>query len=439
MGFRSQLKHAWNAFTNQDRAVEVETGFGSFGSSSSSQPHRPFFRMAHERSIIASIYTRIAIDVASIDIRHVRVDEEDRYQEDIKSGLHNCLTLSANLDQSARVLKQDAVLTMFDHGVVGVVPVDTNVEIGKGSVDILTMRAGPVTAWYPQHVKVDLYDERDGRHKQPVLEKKNVALVENPLYMVMNEPNSTLQRLMRKLALLDAVDEQSSSGKLDVIIQLPYVVKTESMQRKAERRKEEIEFQLKGSKYGIAYIDGTEKVTQLNRPAENNLLKQVEYLMNMLYAQLGITEEVMNGTAEEAAMLNYINRTVKPIVESFVEEYKRKFLTQTARTQGQSIKYFRDPFELVPMSDMAEMSDKFARNEIFSSNELRQFMGVRPSRDPKADELRNSNMPQPNGPVPADTVVVEEDDDPYAGLNEKLDQIFDDLDVSEDGDEPDSG
>lgn len=394
---RSRLKHAWNAFTNQD----PETHLHAHGTAISygGRPDRVRFTVTNERSILSSIMTRLSIDVASVDIRHVRLDESGRYIEDVESGLNSCLTLEANIDQAARAFRQDIAMTLFDKGVAAVVPVDTSINPAvSGSFDIKTMRVGEIVSWMPKHVRVSLYNEALGRREEIVLEKKSVAIIENPLYSVMNEPNSTLQRLIRKLNLLDAVDEQSSSGKLDLIIQLPYVIKSESRKLQAEQRRKDIEVQLKGSQYGIAYTDGTEKVTQLNRPAENNLLNQVEFLTVMLYGQLGITEEVMNGTADEKTMLNYLNRTIEPVLTAVVESMRRTFLTKTARSQRQWILFFRDPFKLVPISEIAEIADKFARNEIVASNEIRQAIGFKPSNDPKADKLMNSNMPQPNEP-----------------------------------------
>jgi hypothetical protein len=435
MGALSRLKHAWNAFLDQDDSFRGRSH--DFGAAYGVRPDRVRLRISNERSIVSAIYTRLAIDFASIDIRHVRLDEDDRYVEDIKSGLNNCLTLEANLDQMSQHFFIDAALTMFDEGTIALVPVDTSVDpSGAGSIDIQTMRVGKIVQWYPKHVRVDLYNELTGRREEVTLEKKIVAIIENPLYSVMNEPNSTLQRLIRKLNLLDAVDEQSSSGKLDLIIQLPYVIKSEARRAQAEKRREEIEFQLKGNKYGIAYTDGTEKITQLNRPAENNLLKQIEYLTEMLYGQLGLTPEIMLGTADEAAMLNYINRTLVPILTAFSQEMKRKFLSKTARTQGQSIEFFRDPFKLVPMKDLAEMADKFTRNEIVTSNEFRQFIGIKPSKDPKADELRNSNMPAPlDQPAAPETTPSEEPEDnldPFSGINDALDEVFKSLEVPTD-------
>lgn len=391
----SRLKHAWNAFLETgDRLRSYD-----YGSSYGGRPDRIRYNLSNERSIISSIYTRLSVDVASIEIRHVRLDQQGRYQEDIDSGLNNCLTVEANIDQAARHLRQDIAMTLFDKGVAAIVPVDTTINPAlSGSFDIRTMRVGEVVSWMPQHIRVSVYNEAVGRREEITLEKRFVAIIENPLYAVMNEPNSTLQRLIRKLNLLDAVDEQSGSGKLDMIIQLPYVIKSEGRRQQAEQRRKDIEFQLKGSQYGIAYTDGAEKITQLNRPAENNLLKQIEYLTEMLYSQLGLTKEVMDGTAKEEAMLNYFNRTIEPVIAAVVEAMRRSFLTKTARSQKQSIMYFRDPFKLVPIKDIVEFADKFTRNEIASSNEVRQVIGWKPSQDPKADELRNSNMPAPSEP-----------------------------------------
>jgi hypothetical protein len=390
----SRLKHAWNAFVNQEWHRTPPDA--SVGAMYGGRPDRTRIHISNERSIISSIYTRLSVDVSCVDVRHVRLDEHKRYLEDIESGLNNCLTLEANIDQAARHFRQDAAMTLFDRGVIALVPVDTTIDpSASGAFDIKTMRVGEIVAWYPRHIRVSVYNEAVGRREEIILEKKFVAIVENPLFAVMNEPNSTLQRLIRKLNLLDAVDEQSSSGKLDLIIQLPYVIKSEARRTQAEQRRKDIEHQLKGSQYGIAYTDGTEKIIQLNRPAENNLLEQVKYLTDMLYAQLGLTPEVMNGTADEKAMINYTNRTIEPIVSAMVEAMRRTFLTKTARSQGQSILAFRDPFKLVPISEIAEIADKFTRNEVLSANEIRQFIGVKPSLDPKADELRNSNMPAP--------------------------------------------
>lgn len=395
--FGTTLKHAWNVFTNQDIREKArpysEPRYGT-------RPDRVRFRIPNERSIISSIYTRLSIDVASVDVRHVRTDEQNRYLMDIDSGLNNCLTIEANIDQAARAFRQDIAMTLFDKGVVALVPVDTTINPEKtGGYDILTLRVGDVVTWYPQHVRVSVYNEAIAMREEITLSKTAVAIIENPLYAVMNEPNSTLQRLLHKLNLLDAIDEQSASGKLDLIIQLPYVIKSESRRQQAEQRRADIEFQLKGSQYGIAYTDGTEKITQLNRPAENNLMAQIEYLTEMLYGQLGLTEEVMNGTADEKAMLNYWNRTIEPILSATVESMRRTFLTKTARTQKQDVMFFRDPFRLVPIENIAEIADKFTRNEIMSSNEIRQVVGLAPHPDPKADQLVNSNMPQ-GSPTP---------------------------------------
>jgi hypothetical protein len=388
---KDRLIHAWNAFVNLDRI----NPFQSSGSSYGGRPDRTRLRFANERSIISAIYNRIAIDVADLTLKHVRLDDQGRFSEDIKSGLNDCLTLEANIDQAARHFKQDIVLSLFDEGVIAIVPVDTTINPRlSGSFDIKTMRVGSIREWYPEEIKVSLYNEKISRREDINVSKNFTAIVENPLYTVMNEPNSTLQRLIRKLNLLDAVDEQSSSGKLDMIIQLPYVIKSESRRKQAEQRRKDIEFQLKGSQYGIAYTDGTEKVTQLNRPAENNLLKQVEYLTELLYSQLGITKEVMDGTATQPVMLNYYNRTIKPIMQAITEAMRRSFLTKTARSQGQSIEFFYDPFSIIPIDQLAEIVDKFTRNEVMTSNEFRQVVGRPPAKDPKADQLRNSNMPQ---------------------------------------------
>jgi hypothetical protein len=357
--------------------------------------------------MVTSIYNKIAVDVAAIPIKHVRLDENERYIETIKSDLNETLTTSANVDQTGRALIQDAVISMFDEGCVAIVPVETTLDPEiTGAYDIQSLRVGKITEWFPAHVRVQLYDERDGQKKEITVPKKMVAVVENPLYAIMNEPNSTLKRLIRKLNLLDAIDEQSGSGKLDLIIQLPYVIKSEARKKQAEERKKDIEDQLAGSKYGIAYTDATEKITQLNRPAENNLLKQIEYLVGMLYAQLGLTESIFNGTADEAEMLNYFNRTIEPILAAITEEMKRKFLTKTARTQNQSINYFRDPFRLTPIASLTEAADKFTRNEILSSNEFRAIIGYKPSKDPAADELRNKNIQQQENPPKGDSQNV---------------------------------
>jgi len=390
MSVKNRLVHAWNAFLNLDKHEPFESA-ASYGS----RPDRTRLRFTNEKTIISSILTRIAIDVAELVIKHVRLDDQGRFDEEINSGLNECLNVEANIDQAARAFRQDTVMTMFDEGVIAVVPVDTTLNPNvSGGFDIKTMRVGRIVRWSPERVRVLVYNEKTGNREEVNLSKKFTAVVENPLYTVMNEPNSTLQRLVRKLNLLDAVDEQSSSGKLDMIIQLPYVIKSDSRRKQAEQRRKDIEFQLKGSQYGIAYTDGTEKITQLNRPSENNLLKQVEYLTELLYSQLGITKSVMDGTASESEMLNYHHRTIKPIMDAFVEAMRRTFLTKTARSQKQSIMYFRDPFVLVPIEKLAEVADKFTRNEILSSNEMRSIVGRPPSKESKADQLRNSNMPQ---------------------------------------------
>ena len=390
-GLGSRLRKAWNIFRNKDPSYEYQ----DLGISYSYRPERIRFTRGNERTIVTSIYNRIALDVSSITLQHVRLDENGRYLNTINSGLNNCLTLEANIDQTSREFIQDVVMSMFDEGCVAVVPVDTNVDPKiSGSYDIDTMRTGKILEWYPRHVKVRVYNDRTGYKEDVVCSKETVAIIENPFYSIMNEPNSMVQRLIRKLNLLDVVDEQTSSGKLDLIIQLPYIIKTDARRQQAEKRRKNIEDQLAGSKYGIAYTDGTEKITQLNRSVENNLLKQIEYLTNLVYGQLGITTSIMDGTADERAMLNYSNRTVEPIVSAIVDSMKRRFLTKTARTQKQSIVFFRDPFRLVPVTDLAEIADKFTRNEIMTSNEIRQIVGMKPSDDPSADELRNKNLNQ---------------------------------------------
>ena len=393
MALTNRLQHAWNAFLNRDPTYWR----ASYGPASYYRPDKIRPTMGNERSMVSSVYNRIALDVAYIDIFHARLDDDGRYTEQISSGLNECLNLSANVDQTGKAFIQDIVMSMMDEGVVAIVPVDTTINPEKsGSFDILSMRTGKIKEWYPEHVTVELYNEKTGRKEDLLLPKNTIGIIENPLYAVMNEPNSTLQRLIRKLNLLDVIDEQSGSGKLDLIIQLPYVIKTPARKQQAEERRRDIEMQLAGSKYGIAYTDGTEKITQLNRPVENNLMKQIEYLTNMLYSQLGLTQEILNGSADEKTMLNYYNRTIEPIVSSIVDEMKRKFLTKTARTQGQSIVYFRNPFKLVPVAELAEISDKLTRNEIASSNEIRQIIGWKPSDEPGADELRNKNLNQSN-------------------------------------------
>lgn len=390
--FASRLKSAWNAFMNRrDPPAFYEEVNGSFF-----RPDRPRLSRGNERTIITSIINRIAIDVAALEFKHVRLDENGRFKEEIDSDLNQCLTVSANVDQTARAFRQDIVVSMLNEGVVAVVPVDTTSNPENGSYDILSMRTGKVLTWYPNSVHVDVYNERVGQHKQIFMPKAVTAIIENPLFAVMNEPNSTLQRLVRKLSLLDFIDEHNSSGKLDLIIQLPYVIKSEARKVQADNRRKEIERQLAGSKYGIAYTDGTEKITQLNRAVDNNLMSQIEYLTRMLYSQLGITDSIMDGTADEATMLNYYNRTIEPIASAIVDEMYRKFLTKTARTQKQSIRFFRDPFKLVPINNIAEIADKFTRNEIMTSNEIRQIVGMKPSDDPGADELRNKNLNRSN-------------------------------------------
>lgn len=389
----SRFKNAWNAFRNREPTkVFQDIGYGY-----SYRPDRFHLTRGNERSIVTSVYNRIALDVAAIDIRHVQLDAEGRFCDVVQSGLNNCLSTEANLDQTGRAFIQDAVMSMMDEGCIAIVPVDTDDDPDDTTgYQILSMRVGRIRDWYPKHIRVELYNEETGRKQDIVVPKSTVAIVENPLYAVINEPNSTMQRLIRKLNLLDAVDEQSSSGKLDLIIQLPYVIKTEARRKQAEKRRKDIEQQLAGSKYGVAYTDGTERITQLNRSLENNLMKQIEYLTSMLYSQLGITQSILDGTADDKTMLNYYNRTIEPIIAAIVDEMKRKFLGKTARSQNKSIKFFRDPFKLVPVADLAEISDKFTRNEIATSNEIRQVIGWKPSDDPKADELRNSNLSQPN-------------------------------------------
>ena len=398
------IKHAWNVFSSQQETIQERVYAPYHGAVGNQRTDRVAFNYSNERSIISSIYTRVSIDVAAVDIRHVRTDDQRRFLSEIDSGLNNCLTLEANVDQAARMFRQDVVATLCDEGVCALVPVDTSISPSEsGGFDILTLRVGKIVSWFPRHVRVEVYNEDRGVREEVTLPKKSVAIIENPLYAVMNEPSSTLQRLIRKLNLLDDVDNQAASGKLDLIIQLPYTIRSDARRQAAEQRRKDIEFQLSGSKYGIAYADGTEKITQLNRPAENNLLTQIEMLTEQLYVQLGLTAEVMNGTADEKAMINYYNRTVEPFLTAIVEAMRRNFLTKTARTQRQSIDFFRDPFRLVPVSEMAEIADKMTRNEILSSNEVRQGMGMKPSQDPKADQLVNSNMPQSDtGVTPAE-------------------------------------
>ena len=392
MSFGSRLKHAWNAFTGN-----VQMNYRDLGMSYSYRADRPRMSRGNERSIVTSVYNRIALDVAALNIQHVRLDENGRFLSVIDDGLNNCLTLEANVDQTARSFVQDVVISMFDEGSVAIVPVDTTTDPNvSGSYDIQSLRVGQILDWYPQHIRARVYNEQMGRKEDVVVPKSAVAIIENPLYAVINEPNSTMQRLIRKLNLLDVIDEQSGSGKLDLIIQLPYVIKTEARRQQAENRRKDIENQLSGSKYGIAYTDGTEHITQLNRSVNNNLMSQIEYLTSMLYSQLGITQSILDGTADEKTMLNYNSRTIEPIISAIVDEMKRKFLTKTARSQHQSISFFRDPFKLVPVNDIAEIADKFTRNEIMTSNEIRQVVGMKPSEDPRADELRNKNLSAPS-------------------------------------------
>lgn len=393
MSFGSRLKHAWNAFTGN-----IQMNYRDLGMSYSYRADRPRMSRGNERSIVTSVYNRIALDVAALNVQHVRLDENGRFLSVIDDGLNNCLTLEANVDQTARSFIQDVVISMFDEGSVAIVPVDTTTDPNvSGSYDIQSLRVGQILDWYPQYIRTRVYNEQTGRKEDIVVPKSAVAIIENPLYAVINEPNSTMQRLIRKLNLLDVIDEQSGSGKLDLIIQLPYVIKTEARRQQAENRRKDIESQLSGSKYGIAYTDGTEHITQLNRSVNNNLMSQIEYLTSILYSQLGITQSILDGTADEKTMLNYNNRTIEPIISAIVDEMKRKFLTKTARSQRQSISFFRDPFKLVPVNEIAEIADKFTRNEIMTSNEIRQVVGMKPSDDPRADELRNKNLSEPSG------------------------------------------
>ena len=389
-----RIKNAWNVFTSRDPTEQPV--FHDYGISYGYRPDRIRLTRGNERSIVNAVYNRIAIDVASIDVKHVKTDENDVFIEEIGSFLNDVLQSEANIDQTGRNLMIDAVISLLDEGVIAIVPVDIDEDEEIDSFDVLSLRVAKIIQWYPEHVKVRVYNEKTGYKQDIVINKRSVCIVENPFYSVMNEPNSTLQRLIRKLNLLDAIDEQTGSGKLDIIIQLPYVIKTEARKKQAEDRRKDIEAQLAGSKYGIAYTDGTERITQLNRPAENNLLTQIEYLTSMLYSQLGITEEVLNGTADEKTMLNYYNRTIEPIMSAIIDEMKRKLLTWNARKEGQSIKFFRNPFKLVPVTEMAEIADKFGRNEILTPNEIRGIVGFKPSDDPQANELRNRNISQSN-------------------------------------------
>lgn len=389
MVLMDRLKHAWNIFKNKD-PTQVNWNIGpSYGY----RPDRMRYTRGNERSIVTAVYNRIAMDVAAVNLKHIRLDENDRYKETIDSGLNNCLSIEANLDQTGRAFIQDLVASMLDEGCVAAVPTDADDEPeDSGNFKVYTLRTGKILEWYPRHVKVEVYNEQEGQRQQIIIPKSTVPLIENPMYSVMNEPNSIYQRLVRKLTLLDVVDEQTSSGKLDLVIQLPYIIKTEARRVQAEKRRRDIEKQLSEGKYGIAYTDGTERITQLNRPVENNLMKQIEYLTSMFFSQLGITQSILDGTADEKTMLNYYNRTIEPILSAIADEMKRKFLTPTARSQKQTIAYFRDPFKLVPVNDIAEIADKFTRNEIMTSNEIRQVIGMKPSSDPNADVLRNKNL-----------------------------------------------
>ena len=428
LSFGARLKHAYDVFRNR----EPTPNYQIIGPGYSQRPDRPRLTRGNERSIITSIYNRVALDVAALNITHCKVDDNSRFVSVVSSSLNNCLSLEANIDQTSRAFIQDVVMTMLDDGCVAIVPVDTsdNPNI-TNSYDIYTMRTGKILEWYPRHVKVRVYNDKTGDKEDIIVHKSTVSIIQNPLYAVINEPNSTMQRLMRKLALLDIVDEESSAGKLDLIIQLPYTIKSEARRQQAESRRKDIEMQLKDTKYGIAYTDSTERITQLNRPLENNLMKQIEYLTNMLYGQLGITQSILDGTADEQTMLNYHSRTIEPIVSAIVDEMKRKFLTKTARTQMQTITFFRDPFKLVPVNNIADIADKFTRNEILTSNEIRQIIGFKPSGDPKADELRNSNLnhPDENGTGPGDPAVPTKEKTPNKPIEE--DRAFGDIPISE--------
>lgn len=407
MTIGERIKNAWNAFVSRDSA-KVNTY--NYGLSYGNKPDRLTLNFGNERSIIASIYNRIAMDVAALDIRHVRLDDNERYVETIQSGLNNCLSNEANIDQSGREFIQDIVLSLFDEGCVGILPVDTKGDpMLSDSYDILSMRTCKIIEWYPKHVRVKAYDDRNGKKRELIVPKRIVGIIENPLYSVMNQPNSTLKRLIMKLNMLDSMDKQSSSGKLDLIIQFPYVIKGEVKKKQAEERRKQIEEQLSGSKYGIAYTDGTERITQLNRPVENQLMSQIEYLTRMLFSQLGLTEAIFDGTADEAAMINYHNRTIEPVISAIINGMSRKFLTSTARSQGQAIKFFRDPFKLVPVSQIADIADKFTRNEILTSNEVRSIVGYKPSNDPDADELRNKNLNKSNEELKENTTSSDEE------------------------------
>lgn len=418
MGLSDRLYHAYNAFLNKDPTNNTMGYYIDTGPGYSYRPDRVRLTRGNEKSIVNAIYNRIAIDVSALNIRHVYLDENDRFMDVVDSGLNYCLSTEANIDQTGRAFVQDAIMSMLDEGCVALVPIDTTIDPElSGSYDINTMRTGKITQWYPDKVKVQIYNDRVGRKEEIILSKRNVAIIENPLYSIVNEPNSTLQRLIRKLNLLDVIDDQSSSGKLDLIIQLPYVIKSDARRQQAEERRKNIEMQLTDTKYGIAYTDGTEKITQLNRPVENNLMKQIEYLTSMLYSQLGITQTILDGTADEKTMLNYYSRSIEPIVSALVDGMKRTFLTKTARTQLQSIVFFRDPFKLVPVSSLADIADKFTRNEILTSNEVRQIIGMKPSKDPKADKLLNKNISAPAGSDPTSPVDLSAPEGSVGGIS----------------------
>lgn len=429
--FTDRLRHAWNAFRDGNSSRE----YIDYGSSFSYMPSRRRLSPGNEKTIVNAVLNRIALDAAQLNLEHCRLDENDRYLEPINSHLNNCLNVEANIDQTGRAFLLDLYLSLLDEGCVAVVPVETTLNPKVGSFDVIEMRVAKIIQWYPQHVRVRIYNDKNGQQEELTLPKKMVSIIENPFYTVMNESSSTLKRLIRKLNILDAVDDQLGSGKLDLIIQLPYVIRTESREKQAEKRRKSIEQQLAGSKYGIAYTDGTEHITQLNRPVENNLMKQIEYLTSMLYSQLGITEEIMNGTADETVMNNYYSRTIEPIVSAAVDEMKRKFLSKTARTQRQSILFFRDPFKLMPTSSVAEIADKFTRNEIMTSNEIRQIVGMKPSSDPKADELRNKNLNQqaqdvagmPMDPATQEAQMEEQEYQQEASGLDTIDQLLQQL------------
>lgn len=424
MAIMDRLRHAWNVFKNKDPTAYLHTGVPY---TSLYRPDHVRFTRGVDRSIVTSVYNRIAMDAAAMNLRHVRQDENGRYLEDMDSGLNNCLTLEANIDQTGRGFVQDIVMSMLDEGCVAIVPVDTETDPTRSEgVKILTLRTGQIVGWYPKYVRVQLYNEETGRREEVTLPKSMVAIVENPLYAVINEPNSTMQRLIRKLALLDVVDEKTSSGKLDLIIQLPYIIKTEARRQQAEARRKDIETQLAEGKYGIAYTDGTERITQLNRPVENNLMAQIEYLTNMLYSQLGLTQTILDGTADDKTMLNYYNRTIEPILAAITDEMRRKFLSKTARSQHQTVTFFRDPFKLVPVNDIAEIADKFTRNEIMTSNEIRQIIGMKPSEDPGADELRNKNLNESDA-------VAEEKQEALADQNTGADDVEQEKETGQNG------